>query len=282
MSWYPTGFEVRVEPAAPGRGEYLVSFPSPLGGDTPHTGVVTMEWYLARGPDGKPRRAPGVVVVHESGRGMTVGRLIARDFPRHGVHACLIHLPHYGERSTPQGRPNGAAIVTALQQAVTDVRRARDAMAALPWVENDNIFLQGTSLGGIVSSTVAGLDRGYSGYFLLLAGGDLHSILMHGDRDAAKLRRELSSGGLEGEPLRQLARTIEPLRLAHRADPDRVWLYAAKYDTVVPPANSDRLARAFGLDESHYRRMTADHYTGIVQLPWVMREMAQEMWRLSR
>jgi hypothetical protein len=277
LAWEPAEFEVSTEPVAGGKGDLFVRFPTPVPSGEAATDLVTMEWYISRDEQGRARRAPAVVVVHESGKGMEVGRIIARDFPRHGLHSFLVYLPHYGTRKSEQGRPTGARIVTALRQAVADVRRARDAVAVLPEVIPDQIFLQGTSLGGIVSATVTGLDHGYDGYFLMLAGGDLYDVIMTGDRDAAKFRAELSAGGLEGEPLRQMARTIEPNRIAHRADPDRVWLYTANYDTVIPPRNSDRLAQALGIDDAHRVRMPADHYSGIIYLPFIMRHMVERM-----
>ena len=43
---------------------------------------------------------------------------------------------------------------------------------------------------------------------------------------------------------------------------------------MVPPENSDQLAKAMRLDPSHHIRMTADHYTGIVYLPFLLKHLA--------
>ena len=277
LCWEPGSFKVSIAAPMGTDGDWLVQFPSPIDSGDERNDRVAMEWYVAKNEDGSPKRAPAVVVVHESGSNMEVGRIIARDFPRHGLHGFLIYLPHYGTRRGPDGKPKGAAIVTGLRQAVADVRRARDAVAALPHVDSSRIFLQGTSLGGIVGATAAGLDHGYQGAFLMLAGGDLYGIIMNGQRDAAKVRERLAEGGITGEKLRQLAMTIEPTRLAHRVDPNRVWLYTASKDTVVPPENSKKLIDTMRIPKDHHVELLADHYSGIVFLPFIIEHMVKAM-----
>ncbi len=239
-----------------------------------------MEWYSARDDAERPKTARAVVVVHESGRSMTVGRLFARGFQQRGLHAFLLHLPHYGERRG-EGQPRETDnVIASIRQAVADVRRARDAIAVLPNVDSANISLQGTSLGGFVSATTAGLDHGYQSVFLMLAGGDLYDMLQHGQRDAAKVRMRLEEAGLTGEKLKSLIYHIEPNRLAHRYAAERTWLYSGTKDTVVPLRNAESLARAAGLTKTHHIHMNADHYSGIIYLPFVLNHMARKIGEL--
>jgi len=58
-------------------------------------------------------------------------------------------------------------ILSGMKQAIIDVRRGKDAVACLPLVQKDVVGIQGTSLGGFVTATVAGLDRGYGRVFVL-------------------------------------------------------------------------------------------------------------------
>lgn len=281
LCWSPAEFEVRCEAGRPDRGDVLVRFPSPVPSGVASNDLVAMEWYVVRDEDRQPVPARPVVVVHESGSQMTVGRIIARDLRQRGLHAFLIHLPYYGERRQPERRPQGERILTVLRQAIADVRRARDAVAVLPFVDARHVALQGTSLGGMVAATTAGLDHGYDSVFLMLAGGDLASVIEHGQRDAARFREELERGGVTTEQLRDIARRIEPLRLAHRVDPARTWLYTATYDQVVPQRNSSLLAEGMRLDPSHRVSLAADHYTGIVFLPFVLQHMVQQIDALA-
>jgi hypothetical protein len=92
---------------------------------------------------------------------------------------------------------------------------------------------------------------------------------MDGKRDAAKVRSELVSAGLSEEQIREGLQAIEPLRLAHRADPAGMWVFSGMFDNVVPPASSKMLVAAAGLDKSHHVEMLANHYSGIVFLPTI-------------
>ena len=276
LRWTPTDFEIRCEAADKDRGDLLIRFDSPVDTSNDVNDNVSMEWYVARDKERQPVSARAVVVVHESGRGMTVGRIFAKGLCAQGLHTFLIHLPGYGNRrSETSGKVE--FILSGMKQAIADVRRAKDVVASLPFVQNDVVGLQGTSLGGFVTSTVAGLDRGYGRVFVLLAGGNLADVVQSGNRDAAKVRAQLEAIGITGEQIRELSRPIEPLRLAHRIDHNNLWLYSGKYDDVVSPASSLALAEAAKLPDGHHVELLADHYSGIVYLPMVIQEIRRKM-----
>ncbi len=277
LAWTPGVFTVRLEASAPKRGAALVRFPSPYDSGDPINDRVAMEWYQPRDAQGQPLRAPAVVVVHESGSGMTVGRIFARGLQRQGLHAFLIHLPFYGERRAGKRRPSAANLVTVIRQAVADVRRARDAVAVLPLVDASHVALQGTSLGGFVATTAASLDRGYHSVFIMLAGGRLYDLFQNGEKDTAQVRREFEQAGVTGEDLKALLWTVEPTRVAHRLDRQRTWLYSGTFDRVVPFANALALAKSAGLDGTHHIKMSANHYSGIVYLPFILKHMSQRI-----
>ena len=274
LCWKPADFSVEIEAAAEGRGDWLVRFPSPIESGDARNDRVAVEWYQARDAYKNLVAAPAVVVVHESGSGMTVGRIFAKGLQLQGLHAFMIQLPFYGERRTGKKRPEGGNLVSMMKQAVADVRRARDAVAVLPLVDKSRISLQGTSLGGFVSATAGSLDDGYDNVFLMLAGGELYDLIQNGKKDAAKVRERLEKAGLKGEELRKLTLIVEPTRVAHRLNPERTWLYSGIFDTVVPPKNALALATAASLTKTHHIQMTANHYTGIVYLPFVLSHIA--------
>lgn len=267
LCWPPGEFVVSCQPARDNRGDLLVRFPSPIESGDARNDLVSMEWYVARNEQGQPVEAPAIVVVHESGRGMQVGRLFANGLRQRGVHTFLIHLPSYGERREGRDRPEASQLFTLIRQAIADVRRARDAVAVLPWVQGRHVALQGTSLGGFVSATVAGLDHGYDSIFVMLAGGDLFDIIQKGERDTAKVREELQKAGLAPEVVKDLVWAIEPNRIAHRVNRERTWLYSGDQDNVVPIKNALSWAKAARLDVTHHIRMPANHYSGILFLP---------------
>lgn len=280
LEFPPQDFSVDCEASQAWRYDRLVRFPSVIDtGDTVNDRVA-MEWHLARDPQGELIAAPAILVVHESGRQMPVGKALAMLLSRHGMHAFLIHLPGYGLRHNPE-RPKGAANVIRLtRQAIMDVRRARDAIVVLPEVENRFVAVQGTSLGGFITATAASLDSSFDAVFLMLCGGDLYDVLENGKRDAANMRRQLANEGLAGDDLRELLQSIEPLRIAHRLSPQQTWLFSGQLDDVVPMKNANLLAQAARLTPEHHVLYDADHYSGVIYIPEMISRMQNEVQRL--
>lgn len=274
LCWTPSSFEVEIQkPWKEGAGDFCVCFPTPRPVGHAGNDTVAMEWYVARNGAGEPTRAPACVIVHESGRGMDVGRLIARSLNAHGIHTFMIHLPWYGRRAPDTGKPTMDMVLPALAQGIADVRRARDAVAALPVVDEEKIAVQGTSLGGFVTATAAGLDRGFDSTFILLAGGDVAGVIKKGAKDAARFREDLEKAGLDDQQVADVLHSIEPLRVAHRLDPNRTWLYSGKFDEVVPLEHCERLAKAAGLADDHHLQLHATHYSGMIYLPVVLAQI---------
>lgn len=276
LKWTGAEFTISLETAQPDRGDFLVRFPSarPLGNEI--NDLVALEWYAAKEIDKSLRKARAIVIVHESGQGMTIGRMMAKGLSSQGLHAFMMQMPGYGSRKVP-GPVEPARMLSALQQAVADARRARDAVAGLPPVDNSVIGLQGTSLGGFVTATAAGLDHGFDRVFILLAGGNLHDVVLNGQKDAAGVREKLRSAGMTDDQIIALTKPVEPLRLAHRLNPNSTWLYSGLYDDVVPPACSLALVKAAHLPKGHHLELPADHYSGVIFLPTVMMQIYERM-----
>lgn len=272
LSYTCAPFTVSCTTAEEDRGDMLVRFPSPRPVGNATNDNVAMEWRMARDTSGKVIKAPAVVVVHESGRGMVAGRLFASGLRGYGIHTFLIHLPGYGAR-TPEQRPTIKEMLPALQQAVADVRRAADAVAALPMVDSANTSVLGISLGGFVTATVSGLDGGFDKCFVLLAGGNLPDVILQGGKDAAKIRNELSKAGVTEQQIRDTSRLIEPMRLAHRVDAAHTWLFSGTKDEVVPPACSVAWAKAAKLDK-HHIELPVGHYTAVIMIPVILQQTA--------
>jgi dienelactone hydrolase len=277
LCWEPGSFEVTLHPNKDPLDPAIVRFPSPRPSGIPHNDLVAMEWYSAKNEANEVIDAPAIIVVHESGSRMEVGRLIAKALHAQGLHAFMIHLPTYGLRRGDQAKPPAELVDAVMRQGIVDARRARDAVAVLPHVDKRSISIQGTSLGGFVTATAAGLDRGFNTVHIMVAGGNLFELVENGNREAGKMREDLAKAGFTGEKLKQLFASIEPLRLAHRYDRQNTWLYTANRDQVVPPKHAAELRKAAGLDESHEMIMLADHYSGIVYVPIIVVDIAKKI-----
>ena len=277
LAWKPAPFSVTCASEPGAAYDSLVTFPSPVSSGDAVNDRVSLEWYMPRDEQGAIRTAPAVLVVHESGRSMPVGRLFARSFQAAGMHSFLIHLPYYGKRNATGRDPKADQLVTLIRQAIGDVRRGHDAIAVLPHVDSRHIAVQGTSLGGFVVATSASLDPAFQSVFIMLAGGNLYEMFQTGQREVAQARRKLADAGISDPQLKQLLWQIEPTRVAHRLDPQRTWLFSADGDQVVPIANALALAQAAHLPEPHHIRVPGNHYTVIVYFPVILQRVTDQI-----
>jgi pimeloyl-ACP methyl ester carboxylesterase len=281
LCWKNSEFSVDCVRSESLRYEVLVRFPTAIPSGKEINDRVAMEWHLARDEQGQPVKAPAIIVVHESGSDMAVGRTIAKMISYQNIHAFMIQLPGYGERRDPKLGSDATKTVTLIRQAIADVRRARDAVAVLPLVDASHIAVQGTSLGGFVSTTAASLDGKFDSVHILLAGGDLYDVIENGEREVAKLRKQLHEAGLSGDKLREVVNVVEPNRIVHRLDPNKTWLYSAIDDQVVPLKNAKLLATKAHLAQSHHILMKADHYSGAIYLPSVVIDLRSAIRQLQ-
>lgn len=279
LKWKPEKFAVQCAKATETRPLFsrLVRFPSPVPSGNAVNDSVSMEWYEPIDADGDVIKAPAMLVVHESGSGMQAGRLFARALCLKGIHTFLIHLPHYGARRSEDFRRDAGQVLKTMQQAIADVRRARDAIFVLPNIDTRHIGIQGTSLGGFVVATSAGLDGCFTTVFIVLAGGDLYGMILNGRKDTAKLRRLLAEAGYTDDKLQALVSPVEPTRLAHRLDPEKTWLYSAEQDTVVPIKHAIILAKSAKLDKQHHIKLFGNHYSVIVHFPMIVGHMVKQI-----
>jgi len=277
MLWDPRPFRLTIE-NTPGssKGDALLRFPSPLPLGDAENDEVVVEWHRPVGAQRTDQR-PALLCLHILGGNMELARSIVRAAQFKGMHAFLLHMPGYGKRKGKRDRTDITLFEHRSRQAAADVQRAQDAIASLPGIDPARIYLQGTSLGGIVGALSAGLADDFAGQFFMLAGGGLKDVLHKGERDSKKILAAFHRAGIQGAELDAILDAVDPARLAHRLDPSKTWLYSAKEDTVVPPSQARLLAKAACLPEGHHLWLDGNHYTCIVSLPWVLEHMFEQI-----
>ena len=267
LHWSPAKFDAVCRPDAAGRADAIVEFPSPFAGCGIGSDIATMSWYAARDRSGSLTTGPAMVVLDIIHAGNLVAGYVARQFAKNGIHGFVVDLPHSRSRRGDREK-DCATLFRGTRQAIADARRARDVVAALPHVDG-RIGIQGTSFGGFVATMASALDGAFDLSCLALCGGDMEKIINDGRGEASKLRQKLHVAGLrDPAAIHDLLWQIEPMRLAHRLDPQRTWLWSARRDQVVPATCSRALASAIGLSARHHQQLSGCHYTCALAAPW--------------
>jgi dienelactone hydrolase len=205
------------------------------------------------------------VVLHILGADFALSRFMAARLADRGVHALFVKLPYYGERRPPGLDRRMISVdldrsMLTMRQGVCDVRRALAWLGSRPGVDPSRLGVAGISLGGIVSSLVASVDPSVSRAALLLAGGDLATVLWEmPEPEARRARDRWIAAGLTRDRLAELTRPVDPLTHAQGLRGKRVLMMAGRIDEVIPPASTLALWEAAGRPEILW--MDCGHYS---------------------
>ncbi len=276
-------FEYRIESRVEGTNYAVcrVTYPSPLVTPLPQNNTVPAAYYLPRGmKPGDPKR-PAVICMHILDGNDELMRMTCSMLASHGIPAISFKLPYYGERG-PVGGPrvladNPKLFLEALGQSMGDIRRTVDLLASRPEVDPEKIGIMGISLGGIISGSAAGMEPRLHRAMLILAGGDVLTIIHHAreTRDLSRLIDNLSPE--DRARVEQTIAAVDPLRqaaaLRARAVAGQVLMVNAAQDEVIPKACTEKLADALGIRDKVAWLDGLGHYTAIAALPRVLDQM---------
>jgi hypothetical protein len=200
---------------------------------------------------------PWIVCVHGAAMGQAAADLrVFRAAWLHsvlGLNVALPIQPRHGPRRA--GLPVGVGFpnqdlldnVHAVTQSVWDIRRL------IGWIRlqgNDNIAVQGLSLGGYTSALLAGIERDLSCVILGIPAVDFAALM---ERHAgARFGRDERLERLT-ELARQVHRVISPLAVEPQIPWDRRFIYAGLGDRLVHPMHQIReIARHWDEPEIHW------------------------------
>jgi dienelactone hydrolase len=260
---------------------YRLTYPSPLVTPIPQNNTVPAAYYLPKGVKPDDPKRPAVICMHILDGNDELMRMTCSTLASHGVPAIAFKLPYYGERG-PVGGPkvladNPRLFLDALSQGMGDIRRTVDLLASRPEIDPERIGIMGISLGGIVAGSAAGVEPRLHRAMLILAGGDVLSIIHHA-RETRDLSRLLS--GLSPDDrarVEEIVTAVDPLRhaaaLRSRAVGGKVLMVNAAQDDVIPRACTEKLADALGIRDKVTWLDGLGHYTAIAALPRVLNQM---------
>lgn len=141
-----------------------------------------------------------------------------------------------------------------------------------------SLHVLGISLGGIISTVLAAIDRDLQGVAICLAGADLANLLLISSEGKVqnwlKWRQEtdgISLNSLHWELAQSL--TYEPLNFAPNVPTEKVLFVSAAFDTVVPRRHQTLLWEGLGRPER--LDMPLGHYTAAILLDKVIGAAAE-------
>ena len=242
--------------------ERTVSFPTPAPTGIAENDTVRLRVIVPTDTFGP---VPVVVLLHYWGAtDVSLERSVASRLAQAGVASVIVPLPYHLDR-TPRGMVSGQMAVepdvqrlqATMVQSVLDVRRAVDWIESRDEFRQDQIGIAGTSLGALVTALAFAVEPRFDASCYLLGGADVAHIIWHSSRVVTQ-REEMRRQGFTEGRLRTALAPIEPLNFLQKEDTRPSYVIAAKYDTVVPPADAEKLIAALGnvqstwLDTGHY------------------------------
>ena len=257
--------------------EYVETFPSAFVSGVPENDTVPLRILIPADATGP---VPVVLITHYLGAAdLRAERALGEDLVARGVAAAILTLPYHLSRTPPGRRSGELAIVPdvpklrgTIAQAVLDVRRSLDFLDSRPEFTKAPRGISGTSLGALVAALSYGVDPRLTHAAFILGGADYAGIVFGSSR-VREQREALRRKGYNEARLREALRDVEPLTYLPREAPGTTFLISAKYDTVVPGAESEALARALG--DPKRLRLDTGHYGGIFVQQKALREVAR-------
>jgi dienelactone hydrolase len=254
-------FQTFVRPSSPDQEIFLLRFPSPIWTNVLENNTVEALVVLPRERVGA---IPVVVLLHFWGAlDLKYEERIARQLNINRIGAVIVTLPYHLNRC-PAGYQSGELalkadtqhLVQAMTQSVQDVRRVLDWVVTQSWADHSRIGVSGISLGAIVASISYSVDERIKQGAFLFGGADLAFILWNSSV-TIRTRMEFRQQGYTEEKLRNEIASVEPEQLARKSEQE-LLIVGARYDDVVPPETTRKLAESHGvskivwLDTGHY------------------------------
>ncbi len=268
--------EIVATSTAPGRTDYLLTFPSAARSPWPANDKVWAHLSVPDSARGKRGAAVLVLPVMAAPNVWIETRFVDR-FVDDGLVVMWIEMPTQFNRRPHPSMPSGQVFLARttgqlarnFRQSVSDARRAFGVLAARPEVDSKRVGLFGISLGAIVGSVTWSVDSRPAAGVFVMGGADFPGIALNGSLSGPFVRKM----GLEAGELRTAWAGLDPLDYKEANAGKKALLINVNSDTVIPRANALRLKEAF--PDSHQIWLPLGHYTAIVHLLWLPRAVSR-------
>lgn len=189
---------------------------------------------------------PTIVILHSWCGGwlwMEEQFLKAREFYDRGYNLAFVTLPFHGKRTPEQALFSGQLFPSTDIKLTMEAfgQAIHDTHAVVEWLrqeETDNaVGLMGLSLGGYITSLMAGLEPDLDFAIPIIAPASFADILWFHGEDRP-IRKAAKAENLDLDDLRDLMELFCPLHYDLEISSDDVFILAGIGDRVVPPCHS--------------------------------------------
>ncbi|MCA8975162.1 MAG: hypothetical protein KDC98_10590 [Planctomycetes bacterium] len=228
-------------------------------------GGEIVEFDLWRADERDPEGRPFVLLVPILAGGRVLMEIVAEDMFDRGFDVAFCKRAGSAMREGQRGPELQQLFARTVLHQRLFLAWLRDATAFEPQPQ----FVLGISLGGMIATAVAALERELTGVAICLSGADLQSLVPASAE--ARVQRWVEwrkdADGVGIDHLRWELHeylTSDPLLLASAIATDKVFMVSARFDEVVPGKNQDLLWEALGRPA----RMTVPlgHYTAALAI----------------
>lgn len=229
-------FELETSPAEE-RGNFLLQ---PVRFESVHDEYVP-GLYARPAGDGP---FPGLVFLHGRGGKKEDIEDLAPLLAENGYAGIAIDCQYHGDRNPRKKNIYSEFPYSdrdAMIQTVVDGRRAVDFLQSREEVDPDRIGLLGGSMGGILGTLLAAVEKRLLASVLLVAGGNwklLASKSQH--RDGIRLREK----GVDIDRMGEIMAPVDPINFVDLISPRKVLFQLGKKDQIVPAETGRLLVEA--------------------------------------
>lgn len=243
-------FDVEIEPwqVVAGVQRSRVRYPSPVVTPHPENNTVHTEFFR---PFGKgPFRT--AIVLHIAGGDFELSRFMSQMLAQNGTACLFMKMPYYGERRPKSGKirmlsNNIEQGVSAMRQAVLDIRWACDWIQSNPDCDQKKIAVVGVSLGAVTGSLACAIEPRISHAGLIMGGARYEHIIFNSvEREAKESKKLWLAAGKTIEEFGKAMAPIDPATYADRLSQRSVLMICADDDKTIPMASTLSLWEATG------------------------------------